>query len=161
MKLVVDHIVTASPERVMGALVDPAFLTQLGELEVIAAPEVLDLTQEDGAVRQRLRYRFSRDLPPVALAVLDPSKLSWVDEHRYEVDKRRATFTIEPEHYGDRFEGGGREQFIPVSEGTAWHVEVDLKVRWPVVGGLAEKTIAAGVREALTIEAALLDRFLV
>jgi hypothetical protein len=161
VKLVVDHIIAAPPERVMAALVDPAFLAGLGALEVTAAPEVLELTVEHGVVRQRLRYRFARDLPPVAAARVDQSKLSWVDEHCYEPAKRRATFTIEPDNYGDRFEGGGREQFIPVSEGTAWHVEVDLKVRWPVVGGLAEKTIAAGVREALAIKAGLLDAFLV
>ena len=95
-----------------------------------------------------------------SLAALDPAKLTWVDEHRYDIGRRRATFTIEADHYDERFEGVGREQFLPVSEGTAWHVEVELKVRWPVVGGLVEKAIASGLRETLAAEAALLDLFL-
>jgi len=47
-----------------------------------------------------------------------------------------------------------------VSEGTAWHIEVELKVRWPVVGGLVEKAIASGLRDTLAAEAALLERWL-
>ena len=144
----------------MAALVDPGFIAMQDALDAVDVPEVLDLVETDGVVRQRLRYRFTRELPPVALAAVDPSKLTWIDEHHYETAKRRATFTVQPEHYGDRFEGNGREQFLPVAEGTAWHVELELKVRWPVVGGIVEKAIAGGVRDALATKAELLDRFL-
>jgi hypothetical protein len=160
VKFSVDHIIAAPPEAVMAAFVDPAFVASLSALEKIGDPEILDRVDDGAVVTQRLRYRFVGELAPVALAALDPAKLTWVDEHRYEIGRRRATFTIEADHYADRFEGGGREQFLPVSEGTAWHVEVELKVRWPVVGGLVEKAIASGLRETLAAEAALIEQFL-
>jgi hypothetical protein len=160
VKFVVDHIVAASPDAVLAACIDPAFIALLGGLDKVAAPELLTQERDGTIVHQRLRYHFAGELSSVALAAVDTAKLAWVDDHVYDLARHRATFTIEPEHYADRFEGSGREQFLPVSEGTAWHVETTLKVRWPVVGGLVEKAIASGVRDALTAEAALLASFL-
>jgi len=160
VRFAVDHIVAAAPEAVMSAFTDPAFLATLDELDKIGAPEILEQTDDGTARRQRIRYRFDGELSSMALAAVDPAKLTWVDAHVYELERRRATFLIEPDHYVDRFEAGGREQFLPVSEGTAWHIEVDLKVRWPVVGGLVEKAIASGLRDTLAAEAKLLERWL-
>jgi len=144
----------------MSAFTDPAFLATLDELDKIGAPEILEQTDDGTARRQRIRYRFDGELSSMALAAVDPTKLTWVDAHVYEPERRRASFSIEPDHYVDRFEASGREQFLPVSEGTAWHIEVELKVRWPVVGGLVEKAIASGLRDTLAAEAALLERWL-
>jgi hypothetical protein len=160
VKFAVDHIVAAPPEAVMAAFTDPAFLTCLAALDAVGAPEVLEQVHEGSTIRQRLRYHFAGELPSVAAAAVDVAKLTWVDEHLYDIGRRRATFTVEPDHYLDRFEARGREQYLPVSEGTAWHVEAVLKVRWPVVGGLVEKAIGSGLRDTLAAEAKLLDQFL-
>jgi uncharacterized protein YndB with AHSA1/START domain len=160
MRFAVDHIVAAPPEAVMAAFTDPDFLATMAELDKIGDPEILEQSDDGTARRQRIRYRFDGDLSSVALAAIDPAKLTWVDAHVYELERRRATFTIEPDHYADRFAGSGREQFLPVSEGTAWHIEVELDVRWPVVGTLVEKAIASGLRDTLAAEAKLLERWL-
>ena len=160
MKLVVDEILPGAPDAVLDAFTDPAFLASLQELEKIGAPEVLDQDREAAVVRQRLRYHFTGELSPVVTAAVDRSRLVWVDEHVYDLAHHKATFRILPEHYGERFDCTGREQFLPVAEGTAWHVEADLRVRWPVVGGLIEKAIASGLRETLAAEVSLVERWL-
>ena len=159
MKFVVDHILPAAPDLVLATVTDPAFVAALGELDKIGAPELLEQTRDGDELRQRVRYRFAGELSAVAAAAIDATKLSWVDEHVYDLPRRRSTFVIHPDHYRDTFSGEGREQFLPVSEGTAWHVEAELKVRWPVVGGLVEKAIASGLRDTLAAEVELLTRF--
>ena len=160
MKLVIDEILPGAPDDVLDAFTDTAFLASLHELEKIGAPEVLGQQREEGIVRQQVRYRFVGDLSPLVTAAVDRNKLVWVDEHVYDLPGHRATFTITPDHYGERFDCHGREQFLAVAEGTAWHVEADLKVRWPIVGGLVEKAIAAGLRDTMAAEVSLVGRWL-
>jgi hypothetical protein len=54
----------------------------------------------------------------------------------------------------------GTERFHPLSDGANRRVEAELKVRWPVVGGLVERAIVSGLKEHLAEEADLLRAWL-
>ncbi|MHB8682513.1 MAG: hypothetical protein ACYDA2_10530, partial [Acidimicrobiales bacterium] len=59
---------------------DPAFYAALGDMDNIAAPEVLHHEELDDGVHIGVRYRFTGHLAAPARAVLDPEKLTWVIE---------------------------------------------------------------------------------
>src|SRR3546814_12750753 len=73
------------------------------ELPKLSQPEVLARREDDGTVELLIRYRFDGDLSSAARAVLDPSRLSWVEHSVHEVAGRSGSFTMAPDHYGASF----------------------------------------------------------
>ena len=64
----------------------------------------------------RIRYRFSGDLSSAATAVLDPEKLTWVEESHHDLAARTVRFELHPDHYADRFSCRGQ---LPADRGSA------------------------------------------
>lgn len=160
MRFTVDQPLEGTVDDVVAAFTDPGYLQSLGELGKVGAPEVLDQDRDGDLVRQRVRYRFTGDLSPAVTSVLDREKFTWIDEHTYDLAKAEASFRIVPEHYADRLRCGGTERFHRIAEGTNRRVEAELKVRWPLVGGLVERAIVSGLKEHLAQEAELVQRWL-
>lgn len=160
MRFIVDQPLEGTVDDVVAAFTDPGYLQSLGELGKVGAPEVLDQERDGDVVRQRVRYRFTGDLSPAVTSVLDREKFTWIDEHTYDLAKAEATFRIVPEHYADRLRCGGTERFHRIAEGTNRRVEAELKVKWPLVGGLVERAIVSGLKEHLAQEAELVQRWL-
>jgi hypothetical protein len=156
----VDQALPGSVEEVLAAFTDPGFLSSVGDLGKVGDPEVLDQERDGDIVRQRVRYRFTGDLSPAVTSVVDRDKFVFVDEHTYDLAHATATFTIVPEHYGDRLTCHGTERFHQISDGANRRVEAELKVRWPVVGGLVERAIVSGFKEHLAEEAELMTAWL-
>ena len=50
----------------------------------------------------RIRYLFSGDLSSAVTAVLDPKKLTWVDESLHDLVRHVVRFELQPDHYADR-----------------------------------------------------------
>ena len=160
MRFSLDQALPGSIDEVLAAFTDPGYLASLGELGKVGAPEVLDQTQEGDIVLQRVRYHFTGDLSPAVTSVIDRDKFVWVDEHTYDLAASSASFQIVPEHYRDRLKCSGTERFHRIAEGTNRHVEADLKVKWPLVGGLVERAIVSGLKEHLAEEAELIEAWL-
>ena len=161
MRFRLDHELPGTVDAVLAALTDPGFLVTLGELGKVGEPEVLDQERDGATVRQRVRYRFTGELNPAVTALVDRSKLVWVDEHTYDLDQASATFRILPEHYADRLHCQGTERITAThGDSVNRHVDGELKVRWPLVGGLVERAILSGLEEQLDEEAVLLARWL-
>jgi hypothetical protein len=147
--------------EVLAAFTDPAFLAALAALPKTGAPELLEQRREGDLVHQRTRYRFAGDLSPAVRRVLDPSRLTWVDERTYDLAAATATFRIVPDHYERRLRCEGSERFTPdAPDRTRRHVEADLSVSWPLVGGAVERAIVSGLEEHLADEADLLRQWL-
>lgn len=160
MRFTVDQPLEGTVDDVVAAFTDPGYLQSLGELGKVGVPEVLDHERDGDLVRQRVRYRFTGDLSPAVTSVVDREKFTWVDEHTYDLAKAEATFRIVPEHYADRLRCSGTERFHRIAEGTNRRVEAELKVKWPLVGGLVERAIVSGLKEHLAQEAELVQRWL-
>lgn len=162
MRFTVEQPLPATVADVLAALTDERYLALLAELPTVGEPEVLDRSREGDLVRQRVRYRFTGELAPAVTRVIDRDKLVWVDEHAYDLATGRASFRIVPEHYADRLRCGGTEHFAATDrDRTLRTVDAELRVRWPVVGGLVERAIASGFKDHLAAEARLVERFLV
>lgn len=144
------------------ALLDPAFLERLASLPKLGRPELLDQQVDGDQVRQRVRYAFAGDLSAAVTAVVDPERLTWVEDVTLDRRTHRSAFTIVPDHYGSRLrcsgtstltEAGDGDGVLRVSEG-------ELKVSFPFVGGKVEKAIVSGIEEHAAREAEVLREWL-
>ncbi|SRR5579875_3965051 len=142
------------------AYLDPSFYEALGDLPNIAVPEVLDQhAAAGGIVRMSVRYRFTGHLAPPARAVLDPHKLSWVNDVTVDVGAHRTDFRMIPDHYAHRLTCTGSYWFSERPNGTLQEIEGDLRVRYPIVGPVVERAILLGMRQHLEEQARVLERW--
>jgi hypothetical protein len=152
-------------DRVQQALLDPSFLARLATLPKLGHPELLDRDDDGTTVHQRIRYAFTGELSPVVTAVLDPAKLTWVEESTVHRASLHTTFRIRPDHYADRLACNGAFQLVPMDGGadgprTQRITEADVTVRFPLVAGRVERAIVSGLTEHAELEVAVVDRWL-
>jgi len=158
-----DQRFDASPGDVLALYTDSAFYGALVGLPKISTPEVLSNESDGETVRLRIRYRFTADLPAAALAVIDPNKLTWVEESTYRLDELTFSSSLVPDHYPDRLVAGASGSIV--GEGTdpvrtSRLVRGDVNVRMPFVGGQVERAIVSGLREHLADENQVAARWL-
>jgi hypothetical protein len=154
---------TAPLAAVEAALLDAAFLQRLGELPRLGAPELLGTDVDGHIVRQRVRYRFAGDLAPAVTAVVDPARLTWVEETTYDLVGHCGEHHIVPDHYGGRLSSSYSTRLAPAGEGdegTVRTIDGEVRVRFPLVGGKVERAIVAGLTEHAGLEADVLGRWL-
>ncbi|HZU72448.1 MAG TPA: DUF2505 family protein [Acidimicrobiales bacterium] len=157
MRFRLTQAIRAPRTLVEDAFLDPGFYRALGEMPNLGEPEVLDLAEEGEVVVLRVRYRFAGQLPSAARRVLDPAKLTWVQESQMRRSDHQAEFRILPDYYANRLSCQGQYYFHEADEGTDQVVEGDLVVRYPLVGPLVERAILSGMRDHLVDEARILE----
>ena len=153
MRFSVEQVLPGPVERVEDALLDPAFLTLMASLPKLGAPQLLDVTENGTTVRRRVRYRFAGDLSPAVTAVVDPAKLTWVEDATVDRVSHCTTFRILPDHYGSRLKCSGTFRLEEVPGGVRRVLDGDLRVSFPLVGGKVERAIVSGLREHAALEA--------
>ena len=147
-------------DEVEGALLDPAFLEVMGELPKLGRPQLLDIADAGDTVRRRIRYAFAGQLSSAVTAVVDPAKLTWVEDSTADRRTHRTTFRILPDHYADRLTASGTFTLAPSGTGSTRVAEGDLKVRFPLVGGKVERAIVSGMEEYAAAEAGAIASWL-
>jgi hypothetical protein len=150
----------APADAVARAYADPALYEAFAGLPRADLPEVLDHRVDGDSAVLRVRWRFSGALSPAARAVIDPDRLTWVEESTHDVARRQVTFRMIPDHYRDRFTCSGGYRFEPDGDGSVRIVEGDLRIKAPLIGGTVEKAIVSGLEDQLISEAPLVEAFL-
>jgi hypothetical protein len=149
----------ASPGPVCEAFASDELYSRLGDLPKLGRPQVLEHTRDGDVVELRIRYAFTGDLSAAARAVLDPAKLTWVEESTHDLTSRIARFTLVADHYRDRISCSGSYRFEATGDGTVRRTEGDLKVKAMLVGRLVEEAIISGLREHQQAEVAVVEEF--
>jgi hypothetical protein len=122
----------------------------------VEPPTVLDVVRTGDVVVVRTRFRFIADLPGAARAVIDPDRLTWIDESTYDLVSHTSSTRLLPDHYPDRLQASASSRFDPdpADPGrTVRRVSGRLTVRAPLVAGRVERAIVDGLREHLADEA--------
>lgn len=165
MRFVVDQPVRASLGVVEAAFLDPSFYQALGTMDALAPPEIQERRADPAdpdLVHLRIRYAFAGRLAPPARAVLDPAKLTWIDESTLDRRRHRVDFRMVPEHYVGRLACSGCYRFEedPEEQGVTHQLmEGEVRVRYPMVGAVVERAIVMGLRQHLAEEAVVLERW--
>ena len=160
MRFSLDQQLPGTVDAVLAALLDPALLQHLGALPNLGAPEVLSQERTGDVVVQRVRYAFKGSLSPAVTRVIDPDKVTWIDETTYDLAARRASFHIIPDHYANKLRCAGTHVFTERDGTTTRHVDGELNVRVPLVGRVVERAIVGGLQDHLRAEADLLATLL-
>jgi Protein of unknown function (DUF2505) len=160
VKVVLDQPIGVSADQAQEALAQPSFYAALGSLPGISAPEVRRCERAGGHVHLVLGYRFSGELNGAARRVLDPSKLSWAQESDADLAARRTEVVMVPDHYRSLL--AFRAVYTIAEDGPdrcCQRLSGELKVNLPLLGPLAERAIAGGVRENLAATARLVETY--
>jgi hypothetical protein len=160
MRFHLDQIFRAPAEDVARVYTEPAFYELLGHLPKLGRPQVLDRQEDGDVVRLQVRYHFTGDLSPAVKRVLDPDRLSWVEHSTHDLARREVEFRLVPDHYGDKLRSSGRYRFEEQGDVTRRVAEGEVAVRVPIVGGSVERAIVSGLREHLSEETKVVERFL-
>jgi hypothetical protein len=157
-----DQRYAATRDAVLAAYTDVALYPLLDGLPKIGEPKVIDRQQKGHLVTLRVHYRFVADLPSAALAVIDPQRLTWIDETVYDLAAGTSTTRLLPDHYPDRLTASATATYTadPADPSRSIrHVRGDLKVRMALVGGKVERAIVEGLTEHLDDETGVVERF--
>ena len=149
------------------AFVDPALLAHLAAQPELGRPELLDQDDRGDVLAQRVRYRFVGDLSGAVTRVVDPDRLTWVEESELDRRSLTTTFRIVPDHYGGLLRCTGTISVGPDDgaagadgAGSVRVIEGDLKVTVPFVGGSVERAIVSGLRDHAVAEARVVGEWL-
>jgi hypothetical protein len=160
VRFVFEQRIAGEPDAVQAVFLEPGFYADLAGLPNLGAPVLLGQERRGDTVLQRVRYRFSGDLAPAARAVLDPARLTWVDESVHDLAARTVRFRMLPDHYGDRLTCSGTYRFTAAGPGaTVRTTDGELKVRALFVAGAVERAIVGGLRDHLGAETEVVERW--
>ena len=161
MRTSFDQPIAAGAEAVQAAFLDPEFYASLGELAGISPPEMRSSSRPaPGHARVVLGYRFAGSLGGPARRLLDPAKLTWAQVTDVDLASRRTQVEMVPDNYSGLFSFSGWYELRDDGPGlSTQHFEGDLRVHLPLLGPLAERAIANGIRENLAATAHLVERY--
>ena len=160
MRFTIEQELAAPLERVEAALVDPDYLERLSTLPKLGRPTLVDRREDGDLVHQSIRFRFVGDLNAAVRRVVDPERLTWVEESTLDRRTHVTTWHIVPDHYERLLRASGTFRLTPQDEGTRRTAEGDLTVSVPLVGGKVERAIVSGLREHAEREQDVLDEWL-
>jgi DNA-binding transcriptional regulator YbjK len=160
VKFRIDQHIPAPLAAVEAALLDRDFVAATADLPKLGAPELLELQRDGDRAHQRVRYRFTAQLSGAVTRVIDPAKLTWVDDARYDLTSHTSRHRILPDNYADRLQASYDVALEPLGDSTRRLVTGELTVHVPLVGGRVERAIVDGLEEHANAEAELLGRWI-
>lgn len=160
MRFTLEHSFAAPVDEVVSASNSTEFQERLDALPNLGERRVTALVEHpDGSIERTVRYVLGAKLPAPVVAVIGETA-SWDEIGRFDPSTRTWVFEIRPHVLAGRFECRGSYGFVPDGAGTRRVVEVDVRVKVPLVGRRVESEIRKGLTETLEAEAGLLEVFL-
>ncbi len=156
----VTHTIAAPADEVAAAYASAELYEELSGSEKLGPPDVLSREQDGNIVTLRIRYQFIADLSAAVTAVVDPNKLTWVEQSVHDLDALSVAVRLHPDHYADRLRCSGTYRYEAKGNDTVRHIEGDLKVKAMLVSGAVEKAIVSGLREHLNVEGEAVEAYL-
>lgn len=150
----------SSAAEVIRAYADPDLYPTLVGLPKLGGIDLLEHEATDKQVELRIRFAFIGDLPGPVTAVIDPAKLTWIQETAHDLDTGTTEFRLVPDHYPDRLTASGTFRITDDGNGARRVLTGRLKVRAPLVAGRVEGAIVSGLQEYLTAEAPMVDAYI-
>jgi Protein of unknown function (DUF2505) len=104
MRFLAEQRYAAPPAEVMAAYFDRALFEALTGVDPVRVLEVIGVARDGTTATARVRYRFAAPLPGPVTAVVDPGKLTWVQESSLDLAAGSERLVIRPDHYAGMLE---------------------------------------------------------
>jgi Protein of unknown function (DUF2505) len=160
MRFRIEQRFASGLAAVEAALVDPAFISRLATLPKMGRPTLLDQNVDGSRTHQRVRYAFVGDLSGAVRAVVDPNRLTWVEDSVADSNTHLTTFEIVPDHYANLFHARGTFELRGAPVGCTRSADGDVGVKVPLLGRKVEAAIVSGLREHADLEVQVMDEWL-
>lgn len=160
MRFSLEHHFDAPVDVVETASNDTAYQDRLANLPNLGERNVTKLDHHpDGSIDRVTHYKLGSQLPAPVVAVIG-SAATWDEVATFDPGKREWTFRIRPQVLAGRIDCKGLYRFVPDGDRTKRIVEVDLRVKVPLVGGRVEREIGKGLKETMDAEARILSEYI-
>jgi hypothetical protein len=156
----IEQRYTAPLIDVENAYCSPELLATLATLPKVGGAELLEQSTDGDRVFQRVRYRFTGELSSAVTAVIDPARLSWVEESVLDRTTHVTGWKIVPDHYGSRLSCHGEFRLSERDGTTTRLTDAEIKVHFPLVGGRVERAIVSGLEEHAAAEVGAVHAYL-
>jgi hypothetical protein len=164
MRFTIDQTFAGPLDAVEAAFVDPAFLERLSTLPKLGRPTLVHRVETGDLVHQWVKYAFTGEVSSAVRRVVDPARLTWVEESTLDRRTHRTTWRIVPDHYRNLLRSEGTFQLTADPDDptgrTTRRAEGELRVTVPLVGGKVERAIVDGLRDHAAQEESVLDDWL-
>jgi hypothetical protein len=161
MRFALRHRFDAPRARVELATIDPAYEQRLETLPNLGERRLVEEERRaDGTIRRVVFYRLRADLSPAVTRAIGTKDVTWDEISEFDPARHEWRFTIRPKVFASKFDADGVYRFREEGSATVRDVEVEVRVRVPVVGRLVEKAIGQGLVENLDAEARMLAEHL-
>lgn len=160
MRLDAAHRFTAPGDEVCDAMGDPEFYATL-RLPDVEPPEVIVRTAVGTRVDVHVRFTYIGKLDPIARRVVGHDHVAWVQ--RLEIDRASQSCTLHVMPEIGVMPVTCHGTFVlhdAAPAGSLRTLAGELRIKVPIIGGRAEKSLAPGIMRRLDLEAEALDRFL-
>jgi hypothetical protein len=158
MRFEIEQVIAGPVGAVARTYTEPRFYELLGQLPKLGQPEVLERRESGSVIHLAVRFRFTGVLSPAVTRVVDPARLTWVEQSVHDLEHHTVTFHMQPDNYADRLRFDGSSRFEPFGEGRTRRVaEGDVNVRVPLVGRAVGGAIVSGLREHLEAEVEVVE----
>ena len=160
MKLTASHIFDASASAVCAAMGDPEFYAAL-DLPDVESPEVLVRTVAGDVVDIHVRFAYTGKLDPIARRIVGNDHVSWVQRLVIDNASTSCALTVTPAAGIVPVTCTGRFDLHPADgEHCLRTLDGELRVKVPIIGGRAEKSLAPGILRRLDLEAESMNAYL-
>jgi hypothetical protein len=160
VKLSSSHIFSASAAAVCAGMADADFYAGL-DLPDLDRPELLVRTEEDSRVDVHLRFTYTGRLDPIARRIVGREHVTWVQRLVVDSKNQCCALTVAPEIGVVPVTCTGTFTMHDADGGQCLRTLTgELRVKVPVIGSRAERSLAPGITRRLALEAAALDRYL-
>lgn len=113
----------------------------------------LSRREENGKLFVKSRVELANKVPSSLRKVIKPEMLNVIDDSVYELSTGIHTWTYTPEAKSDFFKSKGYSKYTEFEQGgekkTRRALEIEVNIRIPIVGGLAEQFIIDLIKKNL------------
>lgn len=160
MDFTIDQQIEAPSAAVEGALLDGDFIAATADLPNLGDSALLDRSADGRTITARIQRRFTGHLSSMVTRVVDPARLTWVEEVTYDLDAHRGVHTIVPDNYADRLTSTYTTELTSDGQTTRRVARGTLDVRSPIARRRVEGAIVSGLDEYAQAEAELLGTWI-
>jgi hypothetical protein len=159
VKLTAVHQFASSADAVCAGMGDPDFYAGL-QLPDVELPEVISRTGNGDRVDIHVRFTYTGKLDPIARRIVGHDHVEWVQQLDIDCHALSCSLQVVPAIRTIPVSCTGGFVLRNTETGCVRTLDGDLRIRVPLIGSRAERSLAPGIMRRLDLEAEALDRYL-
>lgn len=164
MKFEYRHVFDVNVDTLIKSVFDPDLGPYLTEkMTTIVSIEALERTEDDSKIVRRVKYVPVPMIKKVGPKNITPESMQFIEESSFDKATKVMTFTNIPTHPKIRakLSNSGKMEFRSQGANRSERVmHGELKVKFPLLGGIAERIIAKNGKKMLDEEASALAQYI-